>query len=453
MDHPLIKFLPYFVRTRLEGRHLLQRTIGNAGWLFTDNITRMGVGFLVNIWIVRYLGPEQYGIYCYAFAFVSLFSIFASLGVDSIVIRDIIKDPSCKENILGSAFLLKVIGGFIAFSLSFVSISLLRPTDSLTHWLVGIIAAGTIFQSFDVIDSWFQSQLQAKYVVYAKNSAFLLISAAKIILVIVEAPLKAFAVTVFAEAVLGAGGLVLAYTAKGNYLRSWMPRLREAKKLLQESWSLILSGILIMIFMRIDQVMLRELSGEKVVGIYSAAVPLSEAYYFLSIMIVNSSTPALIEAKKINPHLYASRLQQLHDVLFSMAFLIAFAVSYLSPYIITLLYGEQFSAAAKVLAINIWAGVFVFHGILRGQYLIIENKQNIGLWFRGLGALINIGLNFILIPEYGAIGAAWATLISYGSPVFIVALFHPLVRTNTAMCLKSYIFPIRALLYKRALYQ
>ncbi len=167
----------------------------------------------------------------------------------------------------------------------------------------------------------------------------------------------------------------------------------------------------------------------------------------------SNGTTENAEAKKINPHLYASRLQQLHDVLFSMAFLIAFAVSYLSPYIITLLYGEQFSAAAKVLAINIWAGVFVFHGILRGQYLIIENKQNIGLWFRGLGALINIGLNFILIPEYGAIGAAWATLISYGSPVFIVALFHPLVRTNTAMCLKSYIFPIRALLYKRALYQ
>lgn len=172
MNYILTKCIPSFIRIRLEGRTALQKILANTGWLFVDKILRMGVGLLVGVWVARYLGPEQFGLYNYALSFVALFSAFATLGLDGIVVRDIVRDPSYKNEILGTAFILKLLGGISTLILAVGAVSLLRPHDNLTRWLVGIIAAGTIFQAFDVIDFWFQSQVQSKYTVYAKNVAF-----------------------------------------------------------------------------------------------------------------------------------------------------------------------------------------------------------------------------------------------------------------------------------------
>ncbi|MCR4321033.1 MAG: oligosaccharide flippase family protein, partial [Candidatus Brocadiaceae bacterium] len=141
----------------------LQNILVNTGWLFADRILRMGVGLFVGVWVARYLGPEQFGLYSYALAFVSLFGAFATLGLDGIVVRDIVRDPACKYETLGTAFVLKLIGGSLTFLLVIIAISLLRPHDRLTHWLVGITAVGMIFQAFDTIDFWFQSQVKSKY--------------------------------------------------------------------------------------------------------------------------------------------------------------------------------------------------------------------------------------------------------------------------------------------------
>lgn len=176
MNYALIKFLPSFIRIRLEGRVALQKILANTGWLFIDKIIRMGVGLLVGIWVARYLGPEQFGLYNYALSFVALFSALATLGLDGIVVRDIVRDPSCKDETLGTAFVLKLIGGGLTFLFVVGANSLLRPHDRLTQWLVGIIALGTIFQAFDTIDFWFQSQVKSKHTVYSKNTAQLAIN-------------------------------------------------------------------------------------------------------------------------------------------------------------------------------------------------------------------------------------------------------------------------------------
>ena len=195
MNQSWIRFLPDFIRSKIEGRHYLQNVISNSGWLFFDNVLRMGVGLFVGVWIARYLGPNQYGQLSYALAFVLLFSSLANLGLDSIAVRNIVRDSSRKDEILGTVFVLKLIGGATAFGVTMVAILLLRPADHLTQWLVGITAAGMIFQAFDTIDYWFQSQVKSKYTVISKNTAFLLISIVKIILIVVKAPLIAFAWT------------------------------------------------------------------------------------------------------------------------------------------------------------------------------------------------------------------------------------------------------------------
>lgn len=171
----------------------LLKVAANASWLFADRFLRMGVGLVVGVWVARYLGPEQFGLYNYAIAFVSLFSAFATLGLDNIVVRDLVRDPTCRDEILGTTFALKLIGGIFTLLLTVGIISLLRPNETLTHWLVGIIAVGMIFQAFDAIDFWFQSQTQSKFTVYARSTGFLLITIVKLILIWMQAPLIAFA--------------------------------------------------------------------------------------------------------------------------------------------------------------------------------------------------------------------------------------------------------------------
>ena len=242
MNATWTRYLPAFVRLRLEGRQTLQKVISNSGWLFADNILRLSVGLFINAWVARYLGPESFGRFNYAIAFVALFVSFATLGLDGIVVRDIIRDPSSKEETLGSAFLLKFAGGVITLLLTLGFICLLRPHDGITHWLVGIIAAGAIFQAFDTIGFWFQSQFRSKFTVYAKNAAFLVVAIVKLILIKMQAPLIAFAWAGLTEVAIGAIGLVIAYRLVGNHITAWRANLIRSSKLLRDSWFIGLSN-------------------------------------------------------------------------------------------------------------------------------------------------------------------------------------------------------------------
>ncbi|MBT9168465.1 MAG: hypothetical protein DDT22_00505 [candidate division WS2 bacterium] len=440
MNKPWINVLPHSIRQRLEGHHTLQRIFGNTGWLFTDKMLRMGVGLLVGVWVARYLGPAQFGTYSYALAFVALFSAFATLGLDNIVIRDIVRDPSYKDEILGTAFILKLIGGGSALLLATVGILLLRPNDSLTIWLVGIIATGMIFQAFDTIDFWFQSQVASKYAVYAKNTAFLLFALVKIGLILVNAPLIAFALAGVGEIAVGAFGLVIAYKSHGHMLKAWRGSLKWANKLLKNSWSLILGGLSVMVYMRIDQIMLGDMVGSEAVGIYSAATRISEVWYFIPMAITSSVFPSIIQAKSVNDGLYYHRLQRLFSLMTALSFVIAIMMTFLSTKVVTILFGKAFSPAGPVLAIHIWASLFVFLGSAQSSWDITENLTKLALLRTFLGAIINIVLNIILIPHYLAIGAAVATIVSQAFSAYILNAFHKKTQIIFLCQTRSFLF-------------
>lgn len=438
MNYILTKLLPQFISIRLEGRTALQKILANTGWLFVDKILRMGVGLLVGVWVARYLGPEQFGLYNYALSFVALFSTFATMGLDGIVIRDIVRDPSYKDEILGTAFVLKLLGGISTLIFAVAAVSLLRPHENLTRWLVGIIAAGMIFQAFDAIDFWFQSQVQSKYTVYAKNVAFLVITLVKIVLIIMKAPLIGFAWAGLSEVILGAVGLVIAYRVNGHYLKAWRGSLHWAETLLKDSWPLILSGAMIAVFMRIDQVMLSNMIGDEAVGLYSAAVRISEVWYFIPMVITSSLFPAIINAKKHSEDLYYKRLQKLLDFMVWMSVAMALLTTFLSRWIVNLLYGYEYNKAANVLMIHIWAGVFVSVGVFKGKYMLAENIQWLSFVYSGIGAIVNVILNYFLIKKFGINGAAISTLIAQAISAVFLPLFHKIDRISILMFFKSF---------------
>jgi len=400
------------INTRLKEHDQLQGIITNAGWLFIDKALRMIVGLVIGIWLARYLGVTDFGRLNYAIAFASLFSAVATLGLSGIVVRDLVRYPDRKNEIMGSVFTLKFMGGFIAASLAVAAIFLLRPTDTTSHLLVVIIATGMIFQAFDVIDFWFQSQVQSKFTVYAKSSAFLLISAIKAVLILNGAGLVAFAWASLAEIIVGSIGLIIVYRASGGSFCSLRASFSVARRLLHESWPLMLSGMAIMLYMRIDQVMLGEISGEYEVGLYSAALRLSETWYIIPAIIISSVMPSITRTHASSEEDYYRKLQKLFSLLARIAYLVALPMTIIATPLVSLLFGEQYSAAGSILAIHIWAALFVFLGIGMSPWILNEGLTRFALFQTMAGAIVNVLMNLYLIPLYGGLGAAISTFAS-----------------------------------------
>lgn len=384
----------------------------NIGWLFADKFLRMGVGLFVGVWVARYLGPELFGTYNYALAFVALFSACANLGLDSIVIRDIVREAECSDETLGSAFALKLAGAALTLLLSIGFIHVMRPRDGLTLTLVFIVAIGTFFQAFDTIDFWFQSQVRSRSTVVARNAAFLIVSLVKIFLIWTSAPLVAFAWAGLAETSLGAYGLVLAYRRAGHRLGAWRYCLAKARELLRESWPLFLSALFVTLYIRIDQVMVGQMLGDREVGIYSAAVRLVEVWYFIPMAITSSVFPAIISAKKKGETEYYATLEKLYLLMIWLSLAVAIPITLLAGPIVQMIFGPEYRGGAMVLSISCWSGLFIFFGLVSNHWYLLENLNHYTLYRHALGAVINIALNLVLIPRYGINGAAYATLVT-----------------------------------------
>lgn len=429
-----LKLIPSGLRARIEHRPHLLKALTNTGWLFGDQILRMAVGLLVGVWIARYLGPEQFGLLNYAMAFVALFGAIASLGLSGIAVRDLVKNPASANTMLGTAFVLQFIGGFVAFGLAIAVIGFARPDDGLAKLMVAVLGFVMVFKSTEVVKYWFESQVQSKYTVWVENGAFMVFAAVKVGLILTNASLMSFVWAVFAEGLLVAAGLLGMYAWRGGRLLAWHGHYQRAKILLKDSWPLILSGLAIMVYMRIDQIMLGQMQGDEAVGIYSAAVRISEVWYFVPMAIVASVFPSIIEAKRQSELLYYERLQKLYNLMVLLAVAVAVPMTFLSEWAVGILFGERYLQAAPVLSISIWAGVSVAMSLVHGKWLLAEGLQRYGLLYTLFGALINIVLNLNLIPLYGIRGAAWATLCAQTAPIFL-QLFIPKARTNFMLML------------------
>lgn len=405
--------LTLFIRSLLGRRTALLKVVGNVGWLFADRALRLGVGLVVGVWTARYLGPEQFGLLSYASVVLALFSFLTTLGLDNIVISHLVRDPARRHETLGSAFALKLVGGGLTAILALGAVHILRPADSLSHGLVAILAPCTFFQAFDAIDIWFQSQVESKYSVIAKNAAFVVTAFVRVLLMVFRAPLQALAAVVLLESVLGALGLVALYHFRGQTLLSWRVSTARARYLLANSWPLMLSGAAIMVYMKIDVIMLQALVNDEAVGVYSAATRISELWYFVPVIVVSSVFPALVNLKRTNEPQYYLRLQELFSFLAGLGFVTALMITLLSPAVVSLLYGSSYTGAAAILAIHIWAVPFVFLGVAQSPWDIAEGLTRLALQRTILGAIVNVILNALLLPRYAGLGAAIATVVAY----------------------------------------
>ncbi len=402
----------------------VRKVIANALWLFTEKIWQLGLGLVVGLWVARYLGPEQFGVLNYAMALMGVVSPIAKMGLDNILIRDLARNPEEKEKTLGSAFILKFFSSIGAFCLTVSFVSLTNRTGYLIPLLVGILSFGLVLQSIDVIDFWFQSQTQAKFSVWARNFAYIVMSGVRLLLILLQAPLVMFAIAMTVELGLASLGLIILYRQQGNSFSHWKPQMARIKTLVNDSWPLILAGIVIILYMRIDQIMLKEMVGDRSVGIYSAAVKISELWYFVPAAVINSVYPSIIRSKAKGEDIYYSRIQKLFDLMSLLAYGVAIPVTFLAPFLVKVLYGQKFLGAENILTIHVWAGLFVSLGLAREIWITNEGLMKFAAVTTAIGAVINICLNLLWIPQYEGIGAAFATIIAQMFSTYLVSAFY-----------------------------
>ena len=396
-----------------------RKYFANTSWLLGERILRMGVSLFVGIYVARFLGPEKFGLLSYALGFVMLFVTIASFGLNEILVRELLQEKTQIKELLSTAFFIRVfgflmMGCIIIFALQFTN------DDKYTHMMITIITLSIFFQSFNVIDCYFQSQVQSKYVVIVQFIQLLITSLIKIFLIINKATLIWFAIVFLIDQALLAILLLSIFRWKKEWFSVFSVRWELVTQLFTNAWPLIFSGMMVSIYMKIDLIMIKEMLDTKAVGIYAAAVKLCEVLYFLPVVVMSSLFPAIVEARKKDLIVYRKQVYRIYEIMIGATAIVAIITTFLADWFVYILYGSIYQEAATILQIYIWAFVFVSLGVVSSKYLVAENLEIYAMYRSILGAIINITLNWYLIPIYGIKGAAFATLITQ---IFVAYLF------------------------------
>jgi O-antigen/teichoic acid export membrane protein len=416
-----------------------QRYFKNTGWMFSGKIVNLVVAFVVNVMIARYLGPDRYGVLSYVISFVGLFLFIPGFGVGGIILRDLVKFPEKKNAILGTTFFLNLFGAILAIIIIVLIVVFNFNHDPFTNILIIIMSSTFVLQSFNVIDSYFQASVLAKKVVVVQTISLFVSSIIKLLFIFLKFDLQFFIYLYIFDAAFLSTGLLLIYKLSHHSIFAWHFDRNLARQFLRESWSLMFSSLFFLIYARIDQVMIKSMLNNHEVGIYSVAVKLSEFWVFIPSTIAASFMPAIINAQKTNQSVYENRYKKLYLLIFYLSLFISFIIFILAKPIVIILFGESYLGAIKPLQVYVWSGVASAVGYLVSMYLIIENHAKVTLVCAFTSMMINIILNWKLIPIFGISAAAFATLISYFFFIFGIAFFRK-TRGHLVFILKALAF-------------
>lgn len=419
----------------------MQAASANLGWLVVEKVVRLIFAVGVGFWAARYLGPAGYGELSFALAIVGIAMLLAELGLEGVVRRELIQAPESARRLLAAVWGLRLAGAGAAWMLV-----------SLWGWSSGtvresgllLVLALTLFQPvLWVSDIWFQARLQAKRTVFAQMGGLAVGATVRVVMILQQAPLVAFAWAAVVEMVVV--GVLLMWLAHrdGLVLQPGLFERSRALGLLREAWPLLLSGFAVVLYLRLDAVMLRLMAGEAAVGLYAAAVRFTEIWYFVPTALATSLLPSLLRARERGAEDYAERLQISYDLNAAIAYAIALPLALMAPWVISLAYGPDYAAAAPVLALHIWSVVFVFLGVARGQFLVNEGYTRFYLAATGVGLLINVALNWLLIPRHGAWGAALATVFAQAVAAWVSSFCFAPVRSSAWMQTRALLIPFR----------
>lgn len=416
-------------------RLLKNKEINNASWLIGGRIIQMILSLFVGILTARYLGPGNYGLINYGGAYVSFFAALCNLGLNSVIVKEFVDRPDEQGEAIGSALMMRLISSILSVILTISIVSIIDKDEPLTIVVVALCSLGSVFHIFETFNYWFQSIYKSKITSLATLCAYITTSVYKMGLLILEKDVRWFAFATSVDYIVVAVFLWVAYKKHGGAKLKFS--LNKSKKLLRVSYHYILSSIMVSIYSQTDKLMLKQMLNENEVGFYSTAATICSMWTFVLQAIIDSMYPSILQKRNINKSDYEKKNRQLYAIVFYVSSIVAVVFLIFGKIIVNVLYGKEFEAAADVVKILTWYTAFSYLGVARNAWIVSEGKQKYLKYMYGYAAIMNIGINMLLIPVMGAVGAAIASLFTQIFTSIILPLFIKELRPNAKMMIEA----------------
>lgn len=408
-------------------------------WDIGGKVFQMILTLVVGMLTARYLGPSNYGIIGETASYVSFFSVICQLGFTSTAVKEIMDHKENQGEILGTTIFFRICTSLISSVAITGLLYIIKDGDKVIVWVAFLQSLSLIFQSFDMIHYWYQSRLETEVSVKIQSLAYVVMAVYKIAILALGKSVEWFAFSTALEAAVV--GIALVWVYRRGEGAKLSISLSAGKEILQRSYHFILSGLMVTIYSQMDKIMLGEMLSETAVGFYTAATKVSTMWSFVLTALINSSRPVIISGRSKSYDLYIKQNKRLYAAIIWIGIAAGLVISIFGKWIILLLYGREYLPATSSLQISAWYTMFAMLGTARGIWIVCEDKSRYVKYYLGIGAVINVLLNYLLIPQFGPGGAAAATLATQ----IFTAVLAPAIFKDTRVYTK---YVIEALFLK-----
>ncbi len=420
----------------------IKKTLGgnkffsNTVWMVGGRIFQLLLSLIIGRITAQYLGPSNYGIIEYTSSYVAFFTAICTLGFTNTVVKELIDSPDKQGATLGTMMFFRICSSIMSSAALVCLIYIIDEGDWTIVWVGFLQSLTLVFQSFEMIAYWYQSNLESKVSVKIQTYAYLIMAFYKIVILILQKDVVWFAFTTALENLAIAVLLLISYyMRKGQKLTV---SLQHGKAMLARSYQFVLSGLISTVYAQMDRIMLKQMLNETVVGLYSAAMNISSIWNFVLLALINSAQPLIIASKEKDEALYIKQLKRLYAAIIWIGIVVTAGICLFARELIWVLYGRRYLEAANTLKISSWYTIFAMLGTARGIWLVCEDKAKYAKYYFGIGSVVNVLLNYLLIPYLGSEGAALATLATQVITAVIAPLFFKETRIHTRYVIEAF---------------
>ena len=383
--------------------------IKNIKWSSIESIVVLCNSLFVSLLVIRYLGEENFGLISYSISIVSVLLVITGLGVES-VLPKLLKEQDSLEALFCSIR--------TRLSVSFAFVVLLGffflTQPSTEKFLIFLISVKLIFSSFYGIQSIFVVRSDLKTISKIKMTASCLSAIFKLCLVYFDKGISWVAFSYALDYIVLA--IILVYSFRPGvvnlYSNVMSSSFSSCKSLVLHSYPFLLTGMAVSLMSSVDIFMLYHLTTTEIVGEYAAALKVSEIYKSILMVLVAAAFPVMLNIQEKDSEEFDSFLSALFSIIFIFG-LVVFCVMLLgSDSISFLLFGSEFDSTSHLMVIMSIVSILMGYRLITGKVLVLLGLGMFTLSRTLRGLLINIVSNALLIPIYGANGAAYATVIS-----------------------------------------
>lgn len=374
-----------------------------ALWYFFEKSMRLLGGFLIGAWLARYLGPETFGMYAFCIALSATFGFMGSLGIESLVVRDLVEGKRPRQQIISTYFYIRLIGSMTVPFLVYFYLTVTHQSDT-DLLLIAILCSGAVFfSSFDVADCWLQAMGQVKKTSLIRLAGLLIGLAFRCLLLMLNSTVEWFAALILLEAITIAILYFRLLRREGLTPSLEHVNINELKHLLLNGKMMVISGLIVAIYSKIDLLAIGTLLPKKDAGAYAIAASICSAWNLIGMSLAQAWAPHITRAKLSDNNEYIKSLRRLLATMIVISVCGSFLLTLGAQFIFAILLGDQYGHGIQVLIILIWSSVFVYLGVGTSQIIVNEQIYWISVMRSAIGLIFYISIVYALPIEWNIV--------------------------------------------------